>query len=163
MKPCLILLGLCVFAAGCATDAPRTGTKSCRGPACSPTGSERGSGVLSCEGWWCPSGTIETSVEATSSDTAEDHDAEVEEPVAEWSLGDETSGASETEAAVDTAEDHGIAPRSAPVEEAPAQESASPETGASTDSTDSAKEPKKEKSGKGWPKLLYEVPTRERE
>lgn len=158
MKPRFLLLGLCVFAAGCATDAPPT-AKSCRGPACSPAGPERGSAVLSCEGWWCPGGTIETSVEATSSDTAEDHGAEVEEPVAEWSLGDETRGASETEAAVDTAEDHGVAP-------SPAQESASPETGASTDSTDSedsAKEPEKKKSGTGWPKLIYEVPTRERE
>ena len=162
MKPCFLLLGLCIFAAGCATDAPQT-TKSCRGPACSPTGSERGNAVLSCEGWWCPDGTIETSVEATSSDTAEDHDAEVEEPVAQWSLGDGNSNASQTEAAIDTAEDHGVAPQSNAVEESPAEEPASPEASASADSTDSAKEPKKEKSRKGWPKLIYEIPTRERE
>ena len=134
------------FAAACAMGPSQTAT--CRGPSCSPVGSsEEEHATLTCEGWWCPSGTIETGVEETSTDNAEDHGATSEVPVAE---GAPDATTTEPAASDDTAEDHGVAPQAA---------SGDAETTASKDDSKASDE---DDSGRGWPRLIYEVPTRER-
>ncbi|MFP6660584.1 MAG: hypothetical protein VCB78_03870 [Myxococcota bacterium] len=145
MKLIVVLSGLLLFAAACAMGPSQTAT--CRGPSCSPLGSEEGNATITCEGWWCPSGTIETGVEETSTDNAEDHGATSEVPVAEWAPDATTT---EPAASDDTAEDHGVAPQT---------ESDDTETTASEDDSKASDE---DDSGRGWPRLIYEVPTRER-
>jgi len=140
MKLIVVLSGLLLFAAACAMGPSQTA--NCRGPSCSPVASSGKQATITCEGWWCPDGTIETGVEETSTDNAEDHGATSEVPVAEWAP---DATATEPAIGIDTAEDHGVAPI--------ANSGDAAETDPKADEDD---------SGRGWPRLIYEVPTRER-